>query len=921
MLVVGCASGVAAQSTDRSALEGKVVDQSGAVLPGVTVTLASPAILGSSMVETTDIEGHYRFAALPIGTYAASFELTGFQGIKREGLRLTAGFVAVVNVTMQVGSVAETITVPGQSPVVDVRTTAVSTSFNQEVLESVPTSRSVWQILTLSPGVRVGGTPDVGGSLTGVSSAFTNFGSAAGGNRSTIDGIASDGPAGCSGIYSDFGAYAEIQIKAMGNDAEMPVAGTNVVGVLKSGGNQFHGTGIYQWEGTSLQSSNLDAALQAAGVTFGNPLISYYDRNADLGGRIVRDRLWFYGAGHWQKIENSIIGFPIANLITVQNYSAKVTAQLTSKQKFVWFDQFNIKDFPYNGANALTPPISTVHQHYTPNLGKGEWTYNPTGASLLSILVGRAAWASIYNPAFPDSGPSTLDTSTLQNGGTTLINNNSHSYRARWQQDTTYSYFKSHFLGGDHNFKAGFELQKDSYTRDILDRGAAGNYQTLYTKGVPFEVITYNDPFTSYNNQTNQSGYLQDSWRIGDRLTINGGVRFERYHVFLPAQSKPASTFNVAASYPATDLLTWNAAAPRLGVSYALTSDNRTVFKATYGRFNWPARAEDGLNYNKNNLLTTTYRWSDPNGNGVFDPNELGAFVSASGAGYTVLNPDLIQPRTYEYTATVERELMQNLSTRFSYVYKVEDQQYQLVNIARPYSAYNTPIAEKDPVTGAALTVFDYDAAYRGASFVSNENINTPGYQNTYHNLEVVFDKRLSKRWQMLTSYLATKRNVFLNTAAASTQFGVGITGYTGVPQDPNTANFYPKDETWEQVFKISGSYLLPHNIQAAASYTQTSGVPFARTASFTNLPSLGSVVLNMEPTGAERYPTQRLLALRGEKRFKLGPTQAAVQFDVFNALNTNVATSQTIQSGANFGKILAIIPPRVARVGVRFTF
>jgi hypothetical protein len=917
LLIAGVASPVGAQSTDRSGLEGKVADQSGAVLPGVTVTISSPALQSPQLVMVTDGEGHYRFAALPAGTYTASYELTGFQTVKREGLGLSVGFVAVVNVTLTVGSVTETLTVTGQSPVVDVRTTAVSTNFSKEALETVPTSRTMWQVMTLSPGVRVSGTPDVGGSQTGQQSTYINYGSNGGGNRATIEGVDTEGPVGCAGIYADYGAFAEIQIKPMGNDAEMPKPGTNFVGVIKSGGNEFHGGGLYQWEGPSLESNNIDAALQANGVTSGNPLASYFDSNVDFGGRIVRDRLWFYGAAHRQEIQTAVIGYPANNIVKMKNYSGKITAQLTPKQRLIWFDQYNDKDWPDRGANALTPPVATIHQVYTPNVAKGEWTYTPSSADLVNLLVGHADWDSNYDPPVPGSGPSTFDNVSLLNGGTSLLNNASHSTRARWQVSGSYSHFTPSFLGGEHNFKAGFEIQKDLYQRLIQDRGSDGNYQEIFSNGSPFEIITYNNPFTSINQASGQSGFVTDSWRLSQRLTLNLGVRAERYYVYLPAQSKPVGTFSVAADYPAQDIQDWRGVVPRIGVSYAMTSDLRTVFKATYGRFNWPGLAETGLTYNKNNLVTTTYRWNvtgcAESTGCAFNPSQLGAFVSVAGGVSTVLNSALRQPKTDEWTATIERELMRNFSARLSYVYKRELDQYQLVNTARPYSAYDIPVATVDPATGSPLTIYDYDPAYKGAAFVVNENLNTPGYTNSYNNIEVVANKRLSNRWQLLATYLATHRNVWIAT---------GVSPYLGVPQDPDAANFYPKDQTWQRVFKVSGSYLLPYDIQLASSFSALSGQPFARTAVFSKgLSQLGSIVLNMEPIGTESYPAQNLLAFRVEKRQKLPIGVATFQFDVFNALNTNAATSETTQSGPNFGKILAIVPPRIARLGVTFTF
>jgi hypothetical protein len=216
-------------------------------------------------------------------------------------------------------------------------------------------------------------------------------------------------------------------------------------------------------------------------------------------------------------------------------------------------------------------------------------------------------------------------------------------------------------------------------------------------------VLLYNSPFTSENNVNYQGAFIRDNWRIGDRLTLNVGMRFERYDTFLPEQSKPAGLFSAAADYPHIDLYDWRAISPRIGMSYALTADNRSVVKATYGRFNHairPSNTQILRNLNGNEYEATRYRWNDLNGNRLFEyPAELGDFIQTEGGSTTrgIYNPDIKQPRTDEATARFERQLTASLSARVGYVYKKEFDLYQLVNVARPYSVYNIPITTIDP--------------------------------------------------------------------------------------------------------------------------------------------------------------------------------------------------------------------------------
>ena len=934
-----------AQTTNRSGIEGKITDASGALLPGVTVTISSPTLQGQ-LASVSDVQGEYRFTALPAGTYTVSFELAGFQTIKREGLRVSVGFVASLDVVMAVGQVRESVTVTGGGPVVDIRTTTANTSLPQELLSTVPTALSVQETIKLSPGIRMSGRPDVGGSNTASNNQnFRNYGSAKGGNEPLIDGVDTRQSTTATGMYYDVNAFEEVQIKALGNDAEVAVSGVNFVGILKSGSNAFHGRAATAFQTEKLQSTNIDDALRLQGITTGESIKRFEDLSGDLGGRIVRDRLWFYGAAHRQNLVKELIGYvrdpgPDGLYGTVDdvagddqsintNYTAKLTGQLTTNQRMAGFYQWNEKHLPENQASAFSPYETTADYHFVPVAYKVEWTYTPTGRSMFNVMAGRGYYDADYRVA--TDNPSTFDIVTFARTGASIGANNrsistvandpqpAKQFRSRRQYSGSYTYFKPDFLGGDHELKGGLEVTTEFLNRDQPARGPGtgglGNdYLAIFQNGVPFQIRTFNNPFYSRNSLNSQSGFIKDSWRLGDRLTLNLGIRFDRYDLFLPAQSKGAGLFSEALEFSKQDLYTWSGPAPRLAFSYALTKDKKTALKGTYGRFRFVLAADSGSNFNLNAQSATTYLWNDVNQNRLFERNELGNFVSTTGASARVLNSNLEQPLTDEFTLTLERELFADFSVRSSYVYKREFNQFQDVNPLRPFSAYTIPITRTDPgpdgLTGNAddgepITYYDYNASFRGRTFEQSISINTPGYTDSYHNIEFVASKRLSQRWQMLTSYLATKRDEWRE----------------GIPQNPNAAIF-PKIQVWESLFRISGSYLAPYDIQLAGYFDHQSGEPYGREVLFTSgLAQLSSVVVLVEPVGARTRESIDLLSLRVEKRIRLRAGTMSLQFDLFNALNSNAPTTQQSRSGPNYDRISGILPPRIARVGFVYSF
>jgi hypothetical protein len=668
----------------------------------------------------------------------------------------------------------------------------------------------------------------------------------------------------------------------------------------------------------------------------------YYDANGSLGGRVVRDRLWFFGSVRRKEYRQDLISFAGGagadgryftaddeqGLTTDResNVSGKVQAHLSSAQTLSYMRHYNYKKQDNRGGSAFIPHEAAGDYELPNTVHVAEYTNAMSDRSFLRLAVGQSYWKSRAVP-YTDNAP-TYDNVTLRYGGAYINSVGSDStpagsFSSRWQYDGSYTYFKRSFLGVDHELKAGGEFTREWYNkfqeaRAVGTGGVGHDYQAIFSNGAPFQIRLYNSPFLAKNNVDYQSGFFRDTVRVGDRLTFNAGVRLERYHAFLPPQSKEAGPFSAAADFSQVELYDWRGIVPRFGLSYALTQDKKTVVKATYGRFDFALRASDSRtirNFNKNDYSATIYLWNDVNGNKVFDyPSEVGTFVNTEGSTSTVFNPDIVQPKADEVTLHLEREIAAGFAARAGYVYKREANQFQLVNTARPYSAYDIPITTRDPgpdgVAGTAddggnVTYYDYDPAFRGPTFERSTYINFPDYTDRYHNYEVGLEKRLSHNWQLQTSYLATRKNVWIN----------------GIAYTPNDT-FFPQNQTWETTFRASGSYHAPFGIVASSVFEYQSGAPLARTVLFrTGLRQLSTVTLRMEPLGTERLPGVKLLNLRGSKQFTVQGRRYSIDADLYNALNANDATTMSVASGPTYGRITAIVPPRVGRIGFSVHF
>jgi hypothetical protein len=955
MSVAG-ATGASAQSVSSGTIEGTVKDESNAVLPGVTVTVTSPQLQVGQLVQVSDAAGAYKFVDLPAGTYRLKAELTGFSAAIREELRLTVGFNARVDLTLKLGAMEESVTVSGQSPVVDVSTTTASVAFTKEVLDSIPRGRDLQNVFAMAPGVTQA-VADVGGSTMAQRQNLSSYGVLSQ-PKLQVEGMnITMGADQNTAIYFNDSTLEEVQIRTSGNDAEVSVPGISMVAIMKSGGNTFHGTYQVSTESPKFQSDNLNDALRAQGLTATSPLKNFYDLSADLGGRIIRDKLWFYGAYGRQAKNEGLLGYasspgPDGRYLTADDelgnvetslsqISAKLSYQLSKNNRLVYAWQRGTKAQPTNNAGRFTPQESTRDYKNPTAIQKIELQSMVNPRVLVNAVAGYSGYVTDYDAgrsfARADAPPRQDLATTLNTGSAPLHQNKT---RDRFQTDDSISFFPERSFAGKHELKTGISIYLDK-SSDGYSNNLACNC-ILYTDTIggvpntPSQIRLYNTPVVPADHDNTYAWYLKDSWRASNKITINLGVRLERQHSFLPPQdfagARDWPTVFPGGSFPQIDVQTLTRAVPRTGIAWDI--GNKSVVKATWGLYNYMLGDTYADAFNRNATAQAMFNWHDLNGDKLYEPGEVNLdlngsdFRSITAASNQILNPNLKSPNTWETTASYERELAANMGLRLMYVNKLvtgsivnSTNNLVSINTLRPFNAWSVPITRRDPGPDGVLgngddagnvTLFDYTSAYRGAGFVNAQTVNATN-PDRYNSVEATLTKRFSSRWTGQVSYFAVKNHRWIASVFAN-------------PND----QFFPLDETWSWAGNVTGSYRTPGDVMISGFLQTKNGVTGQRTYIFRQVdpdggPAIvqnGNTTLRVEPYGSRRLSAQNILNLRGSKELKLGAGRRLnIDVDVFNVLNAATPTAANFTTGPSFGFVSSVIPARIARLGVRFLF
>src|SRR5262245_61826650 len=643
-LVVGLLipAGLSAQALGT--ITGVIKDASDAVLPGVTVEASSPALIEKTRTVVSEGNGQFNIVNLPPGTYNVSFSLTGFSTVNREALVVSIGVTAVVNITMRVGSVAETVTVTGETPVVDLRSTSQTTTADARAFKEMPTGGSWINMAQLIPAVNSAffGNRDVGG-LQGdqTGTQVSVHGGLAGDGVSMIDGMRIGNmylSSNLTNMSLSALIYDEVNISFSGQTPESATNGVIMNAIPKSGGNQFHGSLLATGSAQSLQGSNVNARLRVRGASDTDSLKKLYDLNGAIGGPIKRDRLWFYYTSRYFTNEYYMAGqyfavdpaaFVRTPDLTRQAFAGTWTADNnirltwspTVKQKISGWYAYQRKDDAHWLQQILfMSPEAAQLVKWPTQLSTITWTYTATNRVLIEAGVAPGESPdTIVQPLNSIAGVPIFEL-----GGTDVPFNFAH--RASWFNDfddrlpsQTYKGSLS-YVTGSHNFKVGSQLQRGHFEQRDTNH-AQGDYYIVSLNGAPL-LATITSPLAGWVDRLNYNFgiYAQDSWTT-KRLTLSGGVRLDFQNESVDAYHYGPGPWipNRNVNYPEIkNVPNWKDVDPRINATYDLFGTGRTAIKASVSR----SVLQDSIgvalanNPAANGLVTSTSRlWFDNNGN------------------------------------------------------------------------------------------------------------------------------------------------------------------------------------------------------------------------------------------------------------------------------------------------------------------
>ncbi len=603
----------------QASITGTVRDTSGAVLPGVTIEASSPELIEKVRTAVTDATGQYRIENLRPGLYTVAFTLTGFSTVRREGVEVSGSATFTINAELRVGTLEETITVTGESPIVDVQTARRESVVARDVITTLPTAGGYSSILSLAPGI-VGGSQDI---ATGpCACTFSSHGALLAGRaneegRLLLDGLLISVPQGSSSNYfSDSRNSQEISVTVAGALGETETGGPVLNMVPRTGGNSFSGSFYAGWGPEALQGTNLTDELKAAGAVAPTPLITNYDVSAAVGGPIRQDRLWFFGSTRRQGTAQLFDMFynkneGLANVWTYEpdfdhqaiidrenhNFGLRLTAQVTPRNKvnFFWDEQFICKSCENGSQQALSSPESRARGDQWPvQVGQLAWTSPVNNQVLVDVAFGlyRADWGGRAK-----TDPYTGDLIRMQEQCTAGCPNNGNIAGLIYRSQSVDLFISGRNKNRIYNWRAnvarvtGALSFKAGYQGNLLGdirstNRAPNNLQYRVNNGVPNQLTMFINDYPNDLWMRTDSLYVQGQW-TRSRLTIQGAARYDKAWSWSPVQQVgPAAFFPNPVTFPKTPLVdSFHDIGPRVSVVYDLFGDGKTVVKGTFGRY------------------------------------------------------------------------------------------------------------------------------------------------------------------------------------------------------------------------------------------------------------------------------------------------------------------------------------------------
>jgi hypothetical protein len=894
----------AAQRTTGEII-GKITDDSGGLLPGVSVIIRGAGVAGEPTVVSTDA-GTYRFPVLPPGTYELEFSLQGFTTLKRSAVPVAVGATVEINVSMAVGALAEMITVEGAAPVVNAVAAEVSTTYNREWVENAPTKRfAYFDLVNSSPGVSAT-------SNVGQSSSAQSMGSSTNENQYQIDGTNISSTPWVNGD-----AVEEVEVVQLGASAQYGnVQGAVFNIVTRQGGNALHGELGAYYQNNFLTSRN---TTEVADRGFPYNRDTFRDISVQAGGPFVRDRLWFFGAYQDQRDYDSQPGvdpqFPAKN--DARRVFWKFNYNITPSHRVMHGyhdDYYWIPQVP----SAFTAPTTLGLSHGdnpTPN-----FVY--TGVLSSSTLVEArysGFWLNSSNDPNLASTPRVLtrfvdDDTGLTTGGIENWTEN-RSYRNAFAGKL--SKYADSMLGGSHDLNVGFQYgihgsdqltgPNDTITTfSRTGRPSRGTTQLPYHQGAEVRWI---------------GAYVDDTYRFG-RAALNLGLRYDHSTGMFPSfPLLDASGTETGAMSPANDnVYDWSTFSPRLGVNYRLTESGSSVVKAHYGRYYKELEANEFRPAVPS--ITPAFEFGfDAAGNRV-------NFVQTSSNANLRIDPDMKAAYTDQFMVQFEQELFRNVGFQASFAHKRGEDYVGWQDVAGQYE--RVPYVDNAGIDATGTTVMVYRLLSNPADRVFLQT-NPDGMYTRYKGGTFMLTKRMSNNWQAIFSLVLSKAEGrlassarALPTAQQTSQAGTGTAGTFGRdlagPNDfVNTDGLLIGDRP--VVAKTQLVYRFPWGVMAAVNYQHQTGRAYARQVRVSGLGFPTAPQINMEPlTGDRRVADTNLIDLRAQKEFPVAAMNLGVFLDALNLTNDDSyeGVGSVLGTSTGFGVPTRYVPPRRLQFGLK---
>jgi Carboxypeptidase regulatory-like domain len=815
------------------------------------VEVASDVLIEKTRAVVTDSQGEYKIVDLRPGVYMVTFSLQGFTTFKREGLELPSNFTATINAEMKVGALEESVTVAGASPVVDVQSNVKTQVVSRDVLDAVPSAKTIQSVGQLIVGVTLT-SPDVGGSRAMQQAYFAVHGIGASGAILTVDGLLTNGNMADGAVtpYHNEAMIQEAVYQTAGGTAETMVGGMTMNLVPKDGGNRFAGALKYAKSPSQWQGDNLTPRLQALGVSAVDKIDNFYEFNVEEGGPIQKDKLWFFGAfrrAHYDK--------PIANTFNVpagtsapaffknclasvgscdqgisdekmDNPIVRMTWQATPRNKFAAYMDRAMR-FRGHAMGSLTDPNTASVVWHTPTFATGSAKWTSTVSSKLLVETGfsfnRERYDNVYQPGINQpygsaawyAGARKSDNSTglLWNASSAQLGN----YPDKYNMMAAVSY-----VTGSHSIKVGIVDQWGPYPR--WNTANADLYQ-VYNNGVPLSVTVLNTPLSTGEYLDANTGiYAQDSWRV-NRLTLNYGLRYDYLKQHVVGQPAQTGRFENSVAYGDIHLPTWNDVSPRVSVVYDVSGNGKTAIRAGYNKYVTAATTGFAQIYNPTALITQSLAWTDLNKDDIAQ-GERGCVYKTPGCeidftnlptnfgvrALSVYDPNLKRPYSVMYNVGAVHEVVPGTSVTVEWFHTDFKNLIARNNVARTAADY-TLVNVANPLDGSNIAYYNVSAAKSSA--VQNVDSNDPNLQRWYNSLEINVSARLSHGIRVFGG-TSTERAISNSCSAAT--------------NDPNlllycdgTKNNIP----WQTSGKVAATVPLPlYGVTFSAALQALVGIP-----------------------------------------------------------------------------------------------